>query len=48
MEKEGKRANYQRDRERERMSKRQSVSRKGGSIGTNIRTFAKTHNGNVT
>ncbi len=40
-EKEGKRANYQRDRERERMSERQSVCGKGDSIGTKIKIIAE-------
>jgi hypothetical protein len=39
-EKEGKRVNYWRDRERERMSERQSISREGGSIGTKINILA--------
>jgi len=38
MEKEGKRANFQRDRER--MSESQNVCREGGCDGTEINIFA--------
>jgi len=37
-EKEGKRANYQ--RERERVCERQSICGEGDSVGTKIKTFA--------
>jgi hypothetical protein len=52
-EKAGNRANYWRDRERERereierVSERQSICGEGDSASTKIKTFAKTHNGNV-
>jgi hypothetical protein len=44
IEKEGKRVNYQgdkeRERERERMSERKSVCREGGCVSTKFKIFA--------
>ncbi len=35
------------ERQKERMSERQSVCREGDSVDTKIKTFAQTHNGCV-